>query len=153
MKNRKQSQSPNREPVGSEQVVSLSTVHSPLSTTPPSSILKTKSFAFALRIIKLYQHLQSDKKEYIMSKQILRSGTAVGALVREAEQAESKADFIHKLSIALKEANESEYWLELLHQSGYIAPKGFQSIHPDLIELLKILTASIKTAKKNQKTT
>ncbi len=80
------------------------------------NIIKNKSFEFALRIIKLYKHLQSEK-EYILSKQILRSGTSVGALVRESEHAQSTADFIHKLSIAQKEANESEYWLELLHQS------------------------------------
>ena len=76
--------------------------------------IRDKSFAFALRIVKLYQYLTEQKKEYVLSKQLLRSGTAIGALVREAQQAESKADFIHKLAIALKEANESDYWLDLL---------------------------------------
>ncbi len=76
--------------------------------------IRDKSFAFALRIVKLYQYLTEQKKEYVLSKQLLRSGTTIGALVREAQQAESKADFIHKLAIALKEANESDYWLDLL---------------------------------------
>ncbi len=109
--------------------------------------VQDKSFAFALRIVKLYKHLCEDKREYVLSKQLLRSGTAVGALIREAEQAESKPDFIHKLAIALKEANETEYWLELLHQSDYIDDKGFKSISNDLKQLLKLLTAIIKKAK------
>jgi four helix bundle protein len=79
------------------------------------NIIKNKSFDFALRIVKLYQYLVEEKKEYILSKQLLRSGTSIGAMVRESEYAESKADFIHKLYIALKEANESLYWLELLY--------------------------------------
>jgi len=109
--------------------------------------LRTKSFEFALRIVKLYQHLCGDKREFVLSKQLLRSGTAIGALAREAEQAESRPDFIHKLAIALKEANETEYWLELLHQSGYIDANGFKSIYSDLKELLKLLTAIIKKTK------
>ena len=113
-----------------------------------NNIIKDKSFTFALRIIKLNKYLKEQKKEYVLSKQLLRSGTSIGAMVREAEQAESKADFIHKLSIALKEANESEYWLELLHQSEYIDEKGFQSISCDLKEILRLLTSIIKTAKK-----
>lgn len=111
------------------------------------SAIRDKSFAFALRIVKLYQYLTKEKKEYVLSKQLLRSGTAIGALVREAQQAESKADFIHKLAIALKEANETDYWLELLHQSDYIDAKGFQSISADAEELLKLLTSIIKTTK------
>ena len=83
------------------------------------NVIKAKSFDFALRIVKLYQFL-CNKKEFVLSKQLLRSGTSVGALVREAEQAESKADFIHKMAIALKEANETQYWLELLYKSDYI---------------------------------
>jgi len=79
------------------------------------NIIKTKSFAFALRIIKLYQYLQAKKKEYILSKQLLRSGTSIGAMVRESVQAESKLDFIHKLAIAQKESNETEYWIKLLN--------------------------------------
>ena len=111
--------------------------------------LRNRSFAFALRVVKLYQHLCEDKREYVLSKQLLRSGTAIGALVREAEQAESKADFVHKLSIALKEANESEYWIELLHQSGFIDTKGFESVISDLEHLLKLLTAIIKKTKQS----
>ena len=109
--------------------------------------VQDKSFAFALRIVKLYKHLCEEKREYVLSKQLLRSGTAVGALIREAEQAESKPDFIHKLAIALKEANETEYWLELLHQSDYIDDKGFKSISNDLKQLLRLLTAIIKKSK------
>jgi len=111
--------------------------------------LKEKSFAFSLRIIKLYRYLIDTHKEYILSKQLLRSGTAIGALIREAKYAQSKADFIHKLTIALKEANETDYWLELLHQSGYINEKMFKSIQPDTNELLSLLIASTKTAKKH----
>ena len=111
------------------------------------NVIKDKSFAFALRIVKMYQYLADEKREYVLSKQLLRSGTAIGALVREAEQAESKADFIHKMAIALKEANESDYWIELLHQAGYLDQKSYQSIQADLAELLKLLTAIIKTAK------
>ncbi len=113
--------------------------------------LRDKSFKFALRIVKLRQYLQAEKREYVLSKQLLRSGTAIGALVREAEQAESRADFIHKLAIALKEASESQYWLDLLYQSGYIEESGFESLNQDCIELLKLLTSIIKTSKKNRK--
>jgi len=106
-----------------------------------------KSFKYALRIVKLYQFLCEQRKEFVISKQLLRSGTAVGALVREAEQAESRADFIHKMAIALKEANESEYWLELLHQSKYLDDTSYNSIAVDTKSLLKILTSIIKSAK------
>jgi four helix bundle protein len=109
--------------------------------------IKQKSFAFALRVIKLYQFLSEQKREFVLSKQLLRAGTAIGALVREAEQAESKADFVHKIAIALKEANETEYWIELLHQAGYIDEKGYESIQTDIVELLKLLTSIIKTTK------
>ncbi|MGO1752104.1 MAG: four helix bundle protein [Psychroflexus sp.] len=111
------------------------------------NVIRDKSFAFALRIVKLFQYLQSEKKEYVLSKQLLRSGTAVGALVREAEHAESRADFIHKLAIAQKEANESIYWLELLHQSGYMEEIQFNSITTDLIEINKLLASIIITSK------
>lgn len=113
------------------------------------NVVKDKSFAFALRIVKCFQYLQNEQKEYVLSKQLLRSGTAIGALVREAEQAESKADFIHKLSIPLKETNETVYWLELLHQSEYLASPIFESIHHDCEELLKLLVSIIKTTKNN----
>ncbi|NER35461.1 MAG: four helix bundle protein [Oscillatoria sp. SIO1A7] len=111
------------------------------------SPLKDKSFAFAVRIVNLNKYLCSNKKEYTLSKQLLRSGTAIGALVREAEQAESKADFIHKLAIALKEANETEYWILLLRETDYLTTKESESILNDVIELLKLLTSIIKTSK------
>ena len=112
-----------------------------------NSILRNKSFQFALRTIKLSQYLQNKHKEYILSKQVLRSGTAIGALIREAQYAQSKADFLHKLTIALKEANETEYWLLLLSESKYIDEKMFNSIYPDIKELLKLLISSTKTVK------
>ena len=114
------------------------------------NIIKDKSFAFALRIVNLYKFI-CDKKEYVLSKQLLRSGTAVGALIREAEHAESKADFIHKMAISLKEANETEYWIELLYQSEFIDKTAYQSIKMDIEELLKLLTSIIKTTKLNAK--
>lgn len=113
------------------------------------NVVKNKSFAFALRIVKLYQFLTESKKEYVLSKQLLRSGTAIGALVREAEHAESKADFIHKLSIALKEANETEYWIELLQQSGYLNDNDFESLFNEITELLRLLISIIKSSKNN----
>jgi len=97
------------------------------------NIIKVKSFNFALRIIKLSQFLNVEKKEFVLSKQLLRSGTAIGALVRESEQAESKKDFIHKLAIAQKEANETDYWLELLFQSDYLNQVQFQSVNMILL--------------------
>ena len=115
------------------------------------SILKEKSYVFAIRIVKLSQFLQSDKKEFVLSKQILRSGTAVGALIREAEYGQSKTDFIHKLAIALKEANETEYWLSILKDTNYIEQKLFESLLNDCKEILRLLIASIKTAKQSIK--
>jgi four helix bundle protein len=112
------------------------------------NVIKTKSFAFALRIVKLYQYLTDSRKEYVLSKQLLRSGTAIGALVREAEHAESKSDFIHKLSIGLKEANETEYWLELLQQSGYMDKNNFESFNVEVQEILRLLISIIKSSKK-----
>ena len=114
------------------------------------NIIKEKSFAFALRVVKLYQFLV-EKKEFVLSKQLLRSGTSVGALIRESEHAESKADFIHKMAIAQKEANESEYWIELLFQSGYLSQDQYQSIVDDINELQKILTSIIITIKSKNK--
>ena len=113
------------------------------------NILKDKSFNFAVRIINMYKFLKSDKKEYVLSKQLLRSGTAIGALYREAEQAESKADFIHKLAIAQKESNETIYWLELLKETDYLSKSQFESINKDAVELMKLLTSIIKTTKSN----
>ena len=107
----------------------------------------SKSFAFAVRVVKLAQWLQDEKREFVLSKQILRSGTAIGALVREAEHGESKADFVHKMNIALKEANETLYWLELLHESGTLTPEMYKSIRPDAEELLRLLVAIVKTSR------
>lgn len=111
------------------------------------SAAREKSRAFALRVVKIYRYLQEQKKEYVLSKQLLRSGTAIGALVREAEQAESRADFIHKLSIALKEASETGYWLDLLTESGYFERRAGMSAIRDVDELLKLLTSIIKSTK------
>lgn len=114
------------------------------------NVLDQKSLLFALRIIRAYKYLMIEKQEFIMSKQLLRSGTAVGALVREAEFAESKNDFIHKLSISLKEANETDYWLTLLHESDYIDEESYLSIQADCKELIKLLVSIIKKTKGNQ---
>jgi len=111
------------------------------------NVLKKKSFDFALRVVKLQKYLQ-EKKEYIMSKQLMRSGTSVGAMVREAEFAESKSDFVHKMEIAQKEINETIYWLELLNASDYLTIQQFESINTDAVEIIKLITSSIKTAKK-----
>ena len=111
--------------------------------------IKEKSFAFALRIVKLAKYLQGGKKEFTLSRQILRSGTAIGALVREAEHAQSKADFISKMSIALKEANETDYWIDLLSQSDHFKKDSYESIHPEIQEIIKLLVAIVKTSKNN----
>ena len=111
------------------------------------SVLKEKSYAFAIRVVRLYQFLAKDNKEYVLSKQILRSGTAIGALVREAEFGQSRADFTSKMSIALKEANETDYWLNLLKDTNFLNEKMFQSISKDCLELIKLLVATVKTAK------
>ncbi len=108
------------------------------------SILKDKSYAYAVLIVKLSQRLVSDKKEYILSKQLLRSGTAIGALIREAEFAQSKKDFINKMSISLKEANESLYWLDLLKDTNYMDKELHYKLNKELVAML---VSSIKTAK------
>ena len=110
-----------------------------------------KSYAFALRIIKLYKYLIAEKKEYVLSKQILRSGTSIGALVKEAEHAQSKADFLNKMNVALKEANETEYWLMLLKDSKYIEEKSFDSIHEENVEIIKLLASIVKSLKESLK--
>ena len=111
--------------------------------------LKEKSYAFALRIVKLYKHLAYEKKEFVLSKQVLRSGTSIGANIAEGNQAQSKADFVHKLSIAHKESFETEYWLCLLRDGEFITEKQAESLISDCQELQKILTTSIKTSKNN----
>lgn len=111
--------------------------------------LKTKSYKFALRIVKLYKHLVSEAKEYVLSKQILRSGTSIGANIAEGNRGQSKLDFIHKLSISLKEADETDYWLNLLRDGEFVTPKQAESLLADCLEIKKMLTSSIITAKKN----
>jgi len=106
-----------------------------------------KSKAFALRIIKLYQYLTDEKREFIMSKQLLRSGTSIGANARESKRGQTKPDFYHKLNIALKEADETAYWLELLYESGYIDDKQFDSIYADCNEIIALLVSITKTQK------
>ncbi len=113
------------------------------------NIVMNKSYAFALRIIKLYKYLITEKKEFVLSKQVLRSGTAVGALIKEAEHAQSKADFINKMNIALKEANETEYWIMLLQDSDYLEEKETISIRVEISELIKLLASIVKTSKLN----
>ena len=115
-----------------------------------NNILKDKSFLFALRIVNAYKYLAQEKCEFVLSKQLLRCGTAIGALVREAEYAQSTPDFINKMSIALKEANESEYWLMLLKESEYINNEVYSSIIIDCQELLKLLISTINTSKKKR---
>jgi four helix bundle protein len=116
-----------------------------------ANIVMEKSFAFAVRIVNLCRHL-SERREWVLSRQLLRSGTAIGALVREAEQAESKSDFIHKLAIALKEANETEYCLQLLQSTDYLDVTEVTSLHRDNLELLKLLTSIIKSSRQPSKT-
>ena len=115
------------------------------------NILKEKSFLFAIRIINLYKYLKKEHQEYVISKQILRSGTAIGALVREAEFTESTKDFVHKFSISLKETNETLYWLDLLAATDFIDEKMHESLKIDGEELLKLLISTIKTSKQKIK--
>ena len=113
------------------------------------NLIKQKSKAFAIRVITLYQWLTDTKHEFVLSKQVLRSGTSIGANVKEGVRAQSTPDFIAKLSIALKEAEETEYWLELLHESGYIEEQSFTSIYEENRELVRLLISIIKTTKVN----
>ena len=113
------------------------------------NVIVVKSKSFALRIIRLYQYLCSEKKEYILSKQVLRSGTSIGANVKEAIRGQSKQDFYAKMNISLKECSETEYWLELLHESNYLNDKHFQSIYSDCQEIIKILMSITKKQKEN----
>lgn len=115
------------------------------------SILKDKSYSFALRIVNMCRHLTEEKREFVLSKQILRSGTSIGANIEEAFQGQSNADFIHKLSISLKESFETNYWLRLLQDSEYLNEKESMSMLADCEEMQKLLTASILKVKKNSK--
>ena len=117
------------------------------------SPLTKKSYNFAVRIVKMVKFIKCSAKEYGMFKQVYRSGTAIGALVSEATYAQSPADFVSKLSIALKECNETFYWLNILKDTEYLTDKEFESISLDCQELLALLISSIKTAKQNIKTT
>lgn len=114
------------------------------------NIIVDKSKAFAVRIVKLYKYLCEEKKEFVLSKQLLRSGTSIGANVKEAIRGQSKDDFAYKLNISLKEASETEYWLELLFETEYITKQQFNSIITDCTELIKILTSIIKSTKKEE---
>ena len=109
-----------------------------------------KALDFAVRIVNLYKYLCDEKKETVMSKQVLRSGTSIGANISEALGAESKEDFIHKFSISFKEGNETKFWLMLLHRTSYLSDKQFESLMTDCQELRKLMGATIKTAKKNR---
>ena len=111
------------------------------------NIIEKKSFDFAIRIVKLYKYLCNNKKEYVLSKQVLRSGTSIGANVAEAQQAQSKEDFISKLSIALKETTETKYWLRLLNATNYLNQSEIKSILDDCIEIEKILTSILRSSK------
>jgi four helix bundle protein len=115
----------------------------------PNNILKDKSYAFAIKIVKTSEQLISERKEFVLAKQILKSGTAIGALIREAEFAQSKADFLNKMSIALKEANETIYWLSLLKDVGYLKEESFTDLSANCKELISLLVATVKTAKSN----
>jgi four helix bundle protein len=112
-------------------------------------VVSKKSYNFAIRVVKLYKYLSKEHKEYVLSKQILRSGTAVGALIREAKFAQSKADFISKMSIALKEANETHYWIDLLHDTEYLNPKMYRDIEKDINEIISLLVSIVKSSKHN----
>lgn len=111
--------------------------------------MKNKSYAFSLRIINLYRCLASEQREYVLSKQVLRSGTSIGANIVEANHAQSRADFAHKLSISLKEAHETQYWLELLRDSGFVLVDRIDPLINECCEQQRLLTASIKTTKYN----
>lgn len=111
------------------------------------STIQNKSRDFAIRIINCYKFLTEEHKEFVMSKQLLRCGTSIGANTRESKNAQSRMDFLNKLNVALKEADETEYWLELLYATDYLDKKMYDSINTDCVELIKLLTAIIKTLK------
>ena len=113
------------------------------------NIIVNKSKSFAIRIIKFRKYLNDVKKEYVLSKQILKSGTSIGANVKEAIRGQSKPDFYAKMNIALKEASETEYWLEILHETEYVDDKMFESLYCDCQELIKILISITKTQNRN----
>ena len=110
-------------------------------------VASEKSRAFAIRIVRLYQFLEKEKGEFILSRQLLRSGTSIGANLAEADYAVSRRDFLQKISISLKEAAETLYWLDLLYQTAYLTPQQYSSLKEDCSELLKMLTSAVKTSK------
>ena len=112
------------------------------------NIIETKSFNFAVRIVNLYKHLNNEKKEFILSKQLLRSGTNIGANVSEAVRGQSKADFVAKMCISLKEANETYYWIKLLHKTEYLIETQFSSLETDITEIIKLLVSICKSSNK-----
>ena len=113
------------------------------------NVVEEKSFRFAVRIVRLNQYLRTKKKEYVLSKQLLRSGTSIGANIAEAQNAQSRADFQSKLNIALKETTETKYWLRLLHATDYLTKEEFQSMESDCNAIERILSASVKKLKDN----
>ena len=116
-----------------------------------NNVIADKSFAFAVRIVKLYKHLCDEKKEYVLSKQLLRSGTSIGANVSEALQGQSKRDFLMKMNISLKETSETKYWLRLLKAAEYLSDQEQQSIFDECVELEKLLTSIVKTTSEKEK--
>ena len=114
------------------------------------NVLKEKSYVFAIRIVRLAQGLQREQKEFVLSRQVLRSGTSVGALIREAEFGQSRPDFISKMSIALKEANETDYWLSILKDTNYIDSNQFEELNSPCKEIIALLVATVKTSKNNK---
>ncbi|MBQ8360749.1 MAG: four helix bundle protein [Bacteroidaceae bacterium] len=112
-----------------------------------NNVTQQKTYAFAIRIVNLYRYMCKEQYEYILSKQLLRSGTAVGAIVSEGVHAQSRADFLNKMNVALKEAQESEFWIRLLHDTDYLTDEMFESIHEDCVEIVKLLTSIVKTLK------
>jgi four helix bundle protein len=116
-----------------------------------ANIIQEKSLSFAIQIVYLVKDIQQNQKEYILTRQLLRSGTAIGAMISEAEFAESHADFIHKLAVALKEANETKYWLVILHETGYLQTEKFNIFFTSNYEIIKMLISSINTLKQKSK--
>lgn len=112
-----------------------------------TGVLSQKAYCFALRMVNAYKYLTTEQKEFVLSKQMLRSGTSIGANCQEAVYAQSLEDFIHKLSVSLKEANETLYWINLLHDADYISNEAYNSVHNECTEIVKLLTAIVKTSK------
>ena len=119
--------------------------------TTEDNVIVDKSYRFAVRIVRLCQYLRDEKREYLLSRQLQNSGTSIRANVTEGQYGQSRADFIAKLSIALKEASETKYWIDLLYDTGYLTEREYRSIQTDCIEIIKLLTSILKTAKIRQR--